>query len=51
MHTEHPCRPCGRAGCQDSKASDCLVTLPERAVLRACEELLGNACAPLPATG
>ncbi|MBU6271217.1 MAG: putative lipopolysaccharide heptosyltransferase III [Betaproteobacteria bacterium] len=47
--TEHACRPCGRAGCQDSKVSDCLVTLPERAVLRACEELLGTAPAPLPA--
>jgi heptosyltransferase-3 len=22
----HPCRPCGRAGCDDSKVSDCLTT-------------------------
>ena len=36
----HPCRPCGRAGCDDSKVSDCLVTLPVAQVLAACEELL-----------
>ncbi len=36
----HPCRPCGRAGCEDSKVSDCLVTLPVAQVLAACEDLL-----------
>ncbi len=36
----HPCRPCGMAGCNDSKVSDCLVTLPVAQVLAACEELL-----------
>ena len=36
----HPCRPCGMAGCNDSKLSDCLTTLPVAQVLAACEELL-----------
>ncbi|MDP1612668.1 MAG: putative lipopolysaccharide heptosyltransferase III [Sulfuritalea sp.] len=36
----HPCRPCGMAGCNDSKISDCLTTLPVAQVLTACEELL-----------
>lgn len=36
----HPCRPCGRAGCNDSKVSECLTTLPVSQVLAACEELL-----------
>jgi heptosyltransferase-3 len=36
----HPCRPCGLAGCNDSKVSDCLTTLPVAQVLAACEELL-----------
>jgi heptosyltransferase-3 len=36
----HPCRPCGLAGCNDSKVSDCLTTLPVSQVLAACEELL-----------
>ena len=36
----HPCRPCGRAGCNDSKVSECLTTLPVAQVLAACEELL-----------
>ena len=36
----HPCRPCGLAGCNDSKISDCLTTLPVAQVLAACEELL-----------
>jgi heptosyltransferase-3 len=36
----HPCRPCGMAGCNDSKVSDCLTTLPVAQVLAACEELL-----------
>ena len=34
------CRPCGRAGCDDSKVSECLTTLPVAQVLAACEELL-----------
>jgi len=38
--TSHPCRPCGRAGCNDSKVSECLTTLPVAQVLSACEELL-----------
>ena len=36
----HPCRPCGMAGCNDSKISDCLTTLPVAQVLAACNELL-----------
>lgn len=36
----HECRPCGRAGCNDSKISECLTTLPVAQVLAACEELL-----------
>ncbi|MCM2307882.1 MAG: putative lipopolysaccharide heptosyltransferase III [Sulfuritalea sp.] len=36
----HPCRPCGMAGCNDSKVSDCLTTLPVVQVLAACNELL-----------
>jgi ADP-heptose:LPS heptosyltransferase len=36
----HPCRPCGMAGCNDSKLSDCLTSLPVARVLAACEELL-----------
>jgi heptosyltransferase III len=36
----HDCRPCGRAGCNDSKISECLTTLPVAQVLQACEELL-----------
>lgn len=36
----HPCRPCGMAGCNDSKVSDCLTTLPVAQVLAACEDLL-----------
>jgi heptosyltransferase-3 len=38
--TRHPCRPCGLAGCNDSKVSECLTTLPVAQVLAACEELL-----------
>jgi heptosyltransferase III len=38
--TDHTCRPCGRAGCGDSKISDCLVTLPVERVLKAVHELL-----------
>jgi heptosyltransferase-3 len=36
----HPCRPCGMAGCNDSKVSDCLTTLPVAQAIAACEELL-----------
>jgi heptosyltransferase III len=36
----HPCRPCGMAGCNDSKVSACLTTLPVAQVLAACEALL-----------
>lgn len=36
----HECRPCGRAGCNDSKISECLTMLPVAQVLAACEELL-----------
>lgn len=38
--TDHSCRPCGRAGCGDSKVSDCLVTLPVERVLAAANALL-----------
>ena len=38
--TDHTCRPCGRAGCGDSRISDCLVTLPVERVLKAAHELL-----------
>jgi heptosyltransferase-3 len=38
----HPCRPCGRAGCEDSKVSDCLTSLPVAQVLAACLELLAS---------
>jgi heptosyltransferase-3 len=36
----HDCRPCGRAGCNDSKISECLTTLSVDQVLATCEELL-----------
>jgi heptosyltransferase-3 len=39
----HPCRPCGRAGCDDSKVSDCLVSLAGGAGPRRLpEELLAS---------
>jgi heptosyltransferase-3 len=38
--TNHVCRPCGRAGCNDSKISECLTTLPVAKVMAACEDLL-----------
>jgi heptosyltransferase-3 len=47
----HPCRPCGLAGCNDSKVSDCLTTLPVAQVLTACEELLSISPAPCPGQG
>jgi heptosyltransferase-3 len=48
----HPCRPCGLAGCNDSKVSDCLTTLPVARVLAACEELLtASPPAPFPGKG
>lgn len=47
----HPCRPCGMAGCNDSRVSDCLTTLPVAQVLAACEELLAIPPAPCPVQG
>lgn len=38
----HDCRPCGQAGCDNSKVSECLTTLPVEQVLAACEELLAQ---------
>ncbi|MDO8313849.1 MAG: putative lipopolysaccharide heptosyltransferase III [Rugosibacter sp.] len=38
--SNHVCRPCGRAGCNDSKISECLTTLPVAKVMAACEDLL-----------
>lgn len=40
--TNHPCRPCGRDGCEGSKVSACLTELPVEAVRAACEELLAE---------
>ena len=40
VSSDHPCRPCGQAGCGNSKISDCLVTLPVVQVLNAATELL-----------
>ncbi|BCL76898.1 putative lipopolysaccharide heptosyltransferase III [Jeongeupia sp. HS-3] len=34
------CRPCGRAGCGDSRISDCLTTIPVSQVLAAFDALL-----------
>ncbi len=36
----HDCRPCGRAGCNDSKISECLTNLSVAQVLATCDELL-----------
>jgi heptosyltransferase-3 len=36
----YTCRPCGIDGCGGGKLSDCLVSLPEDWVMRACLELL-----------
>ena len=50
--TTHPCRPCGMAGCNDNKVSNCLTTLPVAQVLAACGELLATtppAAIPRPA--
>ncbi len=49
--TTHPCRPCGMAGCNDSKISACLTTLPVPQVLAACEQLLAIPPAPCPGQG
>lgn len=38
----HPCRPCGRDGCEGSKVSACLTELPVEQVLAACEALLAE---------
>jgi len=47
----HPCRPCGMAGCNDSKISDCLTTLPVAQVLAACNALLAIPPTPCPGQG
>ncbi|MCX8086135.1 MAG: putative lipopolysaccharide heptosyltransferase III [Rhodocyclaceae bacterium] len=39
----HPCRPCGKDGCEGSKVSACLTELPVEAVWIACESLLAEA--------
>lgn len=49
--TTHPCRPCGLAGCNDSKVSACLTTLPVAQVLAACEELLDILPSPFAGKG
>ncbi|PKO83175.1 MAG: putative lipopolysaccharide heptosyltransferase III [Betaproteobacteria bacterium HGW-Betaproteobacteria-11] len=49
--TAHACRPCGRAGCNDSKISECLTTLPVAQVLAACDELLALPVAARSAAG
>lgn len=36
------CRPCGRAGCDDSKISKCLVELESSEVISALEDVLGE---------
>ena len=36
----HACRPCGQDGCNGSKVSDCLVSLPVASALNAVQELL-----------
>jgi len=40
--SSHTCRPCGHDGCEGSKISECLTTLPVAQVLAACEELLAS---------
>lgn len=40
--SSHTCRPCGHDGCEGSKISECLTTLPVAQVLTACEELLAS---------
>lgn len=47
----HPCRPCGMAGCNDSKVSACLTTLPVAQVLAACEALLAVPRSPAQGKG
>ncbi|NNM50613.1 MAG: putative lipopolysaccharide heptosyltransferase III [Pseudomonadales bacterium] len=37
---QFPCRPCGLAGCADSRRSDCLEAIPGTSVLSAALELL-----------
>ncbi len=34
-----PCQPCYRAGCEDSKISDCLITLRSEEILKSFDEL------------
>ncbi|MDK2126431.1 putative lipopolysaccharide heptosyltransferase III [Parachitinimonas caeni] len=38
----HPCRPCGLAGCADSGRADCLRALAPAPVLQACRERLAG---------
>ncbi len=38
---DHPCRPCGLAGCANTRVSDCLTTIPVSRVLAAVDALLG----------
>jgi heptosyltransferase-3 len=39
---DYSCRPCQRDGCAGSKVSDCLMQLPETAVLQALREVVGQ---------
>jgi heptosyltransferase-3 len=42
VSADYPCRPCGQDGCNGSKISECLTTLPVPQVLAACESLLAE---------
>lgn len=37
---DHPCRPCGLAGCANSKVSDCLTSISSERVIAAADALL-----------
>lgn len=41
----HPCRPCGKDGCEGSKISACLTELPVEPVWAACADLLAESAA------
>jgi heptosyltransferase-3 len=43
--TEHACRPCGQDGCNGSKISECLTTLPVARVKAAVDALLATPAA------
>jgi heptosyltransferase-3 len=45
VSADHPCRPCGRDGCEGSKISACLTELPVERVWAACAELLAETAA------